>query len=152
MPLCICHIPCRHASHLHSELYHVSLILMHQPHDLASIPTLNPACCQQEEDFITHTFGLPLQPSQASGLQDRAPKAKPLAGVSLAEDQLLTSRQASHHQAGPSGSLGSQETTALLARLRFSKSFLQVQLEFTSSWVPCTVTSLSDTLFSQSHR
>ncbi|KAL3159878.1 hypothetical protein ABBQ38_010276 [Trebouxia sp. C0009 RCD-2024] len=87
----------------------------------------------EEEDFITHTFGLPLQPSQAPGLQDRAPKAKPLAGVSLAEDQLLTSRQDSHHQAETSGSLGSQETTALLARLRFSKSFLQA-MEQIQQW------------------
>lgn len=59
-------------------------------------------------------------------------KAKPLAGVSLAEDQLLAARQQSQHQAETSGSLSSQETTAVVARLRFSKSFLQVQLDVTS--------------------
>lgn len=87
----------------------------------------------EEEDFVTHTFGLPLQPSQASGKQTKVAQAKPLAGISLAEDQLLTARQTSHHQAETSGSLGSQETTALLARLRFSKAFLQA-MEQIQQW------------------
>jgi len=84
---------------------------------------------QQEEDFITHTFGLPLQDSPSSK-GEKVPKAKPYAAVSLAEDQLLAARQQSHQQAGSSrASHDDDEYLALLARLRFSKSFLQVSYQ-----------------------
>lgn len=82
----------------------------------------------QEEDFITHTFGLPLNQAPPSK-QDKSPEAKPFAAISLAEDQLMAARQQSHQQAESSSSPDVEaKTAALLTRLRFSKNLLQVQL------------------------
>lgn len=75
---------------------------------------------------MTHTFGLPLQEASLPRAE-RGQKPKPLAAVSLAEDQLLAARQQSHQQAETSHTPPDEdESAALLARLRFSKSFLQV--------------------------
>jgi len=80
----------------------------------------------QEEDFTTHTFGLLLQ-SSTSSKDSKLSKAKPYAAVSLAEDQLLAARKTSHQHAGSSHAMSEDdETTAILARLRFQKALLQV--------------------------
>ncbi|KAA6425235.1 MAG: hypothetical protein FRX49_04730 [Trebouxia sp. A1-2] len=85
---------------------------------------LHASVCE-EEDFTTHTFGLPLQSSMSSK-DSKLSKAKPHAAVSLAEDQLLAARKASHQHAGSSHATSEDdETTAILARLRFSKALLQ---------------------------
>ena len=82
----------------------------------------------QEEDFITHTFGLPIHGSPASK-DEKVPKTKPSAAVSLAEDQLLAARQQSNQHAGsPNASDEDDATSAVLARLRFAKSFLRVSV------------------------
>lgn len=79
----------------------------------------------EEEDFITHTFGLPIHSSPASK-DGKVPKTKPSAAVSLAEDQLLAARQQSNQHAGSSNASDEDDaTSAVLARLRFAKSFLR---------------------------
>lgn len=93
---------------------------------------LHASVCE-EEDFTTHTFGLPLQ-SSTSFKESRLSKTKPYAAVSLAEDQVLAARKASHQHAGFSDAAPEDdETTAILARLRFSKALLQA-LEQLHQW------------------
>lgn len=118
-------------------------------HAVRSI-VMSAAVCE-EEDFITHTFGLPLQEA-ALPKTERKPKSDPLASVSLAEEQLTASRHQSHKHAesshvdsphdesshaessrAESFHVSEDESAALLARLHFSKSFLQA-LELLQQW------------------
>ena len=77
----------------------------------------------QEEDFVAHTFGLPLQHSPAK--KDKASEAQPVAALAKAEDELLDARRQSHQEAATSQA-DSTDADSTLQRLRFTKSLLEV--------------------------
>lgn len=75
----------------------------------------------QEEDFVAHTFGLPLQPGTTK--QDAA---QPVAALTSAEEELLEARRQSHKQASACPDDGSF-SEPILQRLRFAKALLVVR-------------------------
>ena len=81
-------------------------------------------CCScQEEDFVAHSFGLPLQTGTAK--KATVPKIQPVAALTSAEDELLDARRQSHQQADTSHADHTSDEP-LLHRIRFTRSLLEV--------------------------